>query len=185
MECSVENLELAKWRENLIMPALSCRKGSYERSEAVDRLTRQNWQFPNGRTRSLTRATVYNWIRAYEADGLNGLMRKRRNDHNHCKALVTLKWDQFFARHIPNTTRILIGEELDKEIQSFEADDRIGWRTVCHQSTEWLWHRTNALRIEAFNTLPLGYVTGRKGDLTQIGLCKVNRRRAERQRFYD
>lgn len=177
---SAEEITLARWRERIILPALTYRKRSQERGAMVQELANQERRLPNGKMGVLSVPTIYNWIGAYEDDGLVGLVRKSRSDRNKRRVFVTRKWDNFFADLVPHEHVVHIGLELNKAVLAFKSEHDAGLKIVCNQSTEWLWHQTNALHVEAFDTLPLGHVRGALGEVTQLGLCRVSQRRAER-----
>lgn len=173
---------LARWREKVIRPALDHPRGSRERKEAVERLAAIERDFPNGRTGRVAQQTAYNWIKAFEAQGLKGLIRKARSDRLEYRVYVNREWDKFFASRIPPALAEHIREELDEAIHDFWEEIDATWRMVCLNSTEWLLYRTTALKVEAFETLPLGSIADGSGGDSQYGLCSINRRRAMRDR---
>lgn len=175
---------LARFRHELIRPALSFEAGTAERSRAVDELAAGRHLFPNGKRKAVTRQTIYNWIRAAEADGLNGLLRKRRSDKRGSYQSVTRAWDAFFEAHTDQAARDKVSDELTTYIRSLWASGGRGWRSISEMSTTRLIELSRGLRVVAFDALD----TGRCGDtssvVSQFGVCHVNRRLVERERSY-
>ena len=72
-------VELAKWQEQLIAPALATRKHSSDRTFAVAAVVKAGPHTrPDGTTVTPNADTVERWIRKYEKHGLAGLMRQPR-----------------------------------------------------------------------------------------------------------
>lgn len=179
---SAKGIALARWRLQVISPALAHQKWSPERAKAVEALAAQKLAFPSGRTSTVTTVTVYRWIKLYETRGLAGLIWEPRSDRGALRAHVNREWDKFFVSRIPHTMVECIGEELDETIRDLWETEGLGWLKVCRKSTEWLFHRTIGLQDEAFVALPLGSPGDGSRCKSQYGLCRVNRRRAERDR---
>lgn len=177
-----KDIVLARWREDVIKPALAYPKGSRQRKETIDALAAQSHAFPNGRAGSITKTTLYNWIRAFETKGFKGLIRKARSDRQEYRVHINRAWDSFFASRITPAMTVRIQEELDDAIHDFWEEVDATWRMVCLNSSEWLLHRTAALQDDAFAALPLGANTDGLAQISQYGLCRVNRTRATRNR---
>ena len=137
---------------------------------------------PNGRTGRVAQQTAYNWIKAFEAHGLKGLIRKTRSDRAAYRVYVNREWDRFFASRITQAMAERVQDELDEAILEFWEEVDASWRMVCLNSTEWLLHRTAALKDADFDALPTGYAGDGAGSDTQYALCTINRRRAVRER---
>ena len=178
------DLALARWRQEVIRPALAFEKGSPERAAVIEDLTREPRLFPNGKRKRISKQTLYKWLRDYEAFGLNGLVRKRRADSGVRRQTVTRAWDAFFAAHVDAATQAGIGDALTTYIRSLWAAGECGWRAISEKSTTRLIEMSRDLRVVAFEALELGRCgdTNTKG--TQFGLCNVNRRQVEHHRQY-
>ncbi len=178
------DFELARFRHELIRPALVMEKGSPERSASVDDIAAIKHLFPNGRRKSVTRQTLYNWIKAAESEGLQGLLRKRRADKGTHYQKINRTWDAFFAPHIDEAEMARVSDELIKYVRSMWATGEPGWRQITQKSTTRLIEMSRDLRVLAFDGLDVG----RCGDTfkhgTQFGLCNVGRRLVERERDY-
>lgn len=178
------DLALARWRQEVIRPVLAHEKGSPERAAMIDEITSEPRLFPNGKRKKVTRQTVYNWLRDFEAEGLNGLIRKRRTDTGSKRQKVTRAWDAFFAAHIDATTHDTVSEELTKYIRSLWAAGERGWRSISEKSTTRLIELSRDLRVVAFDGLDLGRCGDTNATGTQFGICNVNRRQVEHHREY-
>lgn len=172
----------ARWRENIIKPALACARGTHLRKLAVDEIARQARVFPDGRIGKISTVTAYKWIKSYETVGFKGLIRKGRSDRCEFRVMANREWDKFFAPRIDSTVAERIQEDLDDAIGDFWEGIGASWRLVSRNSTEWLLHRTRSIRDVGFEALPLGYAGDGAGSASQYGLCWVNRRRVERDR---
>lgn len=179
---NAKGVAVARWRLQVITPALTYKKWSPERAKVVEALATQKLVFPSGRTSTVTTVTIYNWIKSYETHGFEGLMLKARPDRGVFRAHVSLEWDKFFNSRIAPAMAERIRNELDEAIHGFWGEIDATWRKVCLNSTEWLFHRTTGLQDQSFGALPLGSPTDGSRCKSQYGLCCVNRRRAERDR---
>lgn len=178
------NLELARWRHEVIRPLLVLDKQSAERAALIGELAAVPRLFPNGNRKTLTRQTLYNWLNAFEAEGLSGLLRKRRTDQGARRTIVTRAWDSFWTEYIDPATHARLGDELTGYIRALWASGERGWRAISEKSTTRLIELSRDLRVVAFDALDLG----RSGDTakaqTQFGLCHINRRKVETERDY-
>ncbi|MBF9052373.1 hypothetical protein GTA62_20480 [Roseobacter sp. HKCCD9010] len=178
------DLALARWRQEVIRPALAFEKGSPERAAVIEGLTREPRLFPNGTRKSVSRQTLYTWMRDFEAEGLNGLMRKRRADRGVRRQTVTRAWGAFFAAHVDAATQAGIGDELTTYIRSLWAAGECGWRAITEKSTTRLIEMSRDLNVLAFDALELGRCGDTNAKGTQFGLCNVTRRQVEHHRQY-
>lgn len=178
------SLALARWRKEVIQPALTLKSGSAARAEMIDELAKTPRLFPNGKRKAVTKRTLYNWVRDAEAEGINGLIRKRRTDTGAKRQKVTRAWDAFFEAHIDATKHAEISDELTTYIRSLWAAGERGWRSITEKSTTRLIEMSRELRVIDFETLDLGRCGDTNAKATQFGLCNVNRRQVEHQREY-
>ena len=75
-----KRMSVAIWRSDVIRPATDLPRGSAERAAMIETLAATPRRFPNGTRKTVTPQTLYNWVRAYDEEGLYGLMRKKRTD---------------------------------------------------------------------------------------------------------
>ncbi|SDG17997.1 hypothetical protein SAMN04489759_10589 [Sulfitobacter delicatus] len=178
------DLALARWRQEVIRPILILEKGSPARAELIEELAQTPRLFPNGKRKTLTKRSLYNWVRDFEAEGLNGLIRKRRADTGAKRQKVTRAWDAFFEAHIDAAKHAEISDELTTYIRSLWAAGERGWRSVTEKSTTRLIEMSRGLNVLAFDALELGRCGDTNAKGTQFGLCNVNRRQVEHHREY-
>ena len=179
-------LATARWRHDVIRPALATAKGSAERRTTLDALAAQPRLHPNGRIKHDTRRTLENWVVAYEADnaGLIGLMPAARADKGQRKTIVTRVWDDFFAGHINGDDQARMGDELTHYIRSLWGSGERGKRAIAEKATTWLIEQSRGLRVVPFEMLDLGRPEPKAGNGTQFEVCHVNLRRAYVEREY-
>lgn len=178
------DLELARWRHEVIRPVISLEKLSADRAALIGELAATPRLFPNGTRKSVTKQTLYNWVKAFEAEGLNGLIRKRRADTAVKRQQVTRAWDKFFAEHIDATEQARVSDELTAYIRSLWASGERGWRAISEKSTTRLIELSRDLRVVTFDALELGRCGDTAKAQTQFGVCHVNRRKVEGEREY-
>lgn len=178
------NLDLAIWRSDVIRPATDLPKGSAERAAMIEKIAETPHRFPTGKRKLITKQTLYNWVREYEASGLNGLMRKTRTDTGAKRQKVTRAWDAFFEAHIDAAKHAEISDELTTYIRSLWAAGERGWRSITEKSTTRLIEMSRGLNVLAFDALELGRCGDTNAKGTQFGICNVNRRQVDRHREY-
>lgn len=181
---SENDLVLARWRQEVIRPALILEKGSPARAELIEELARTPRLFPNGKRKAVTKQTLYNWLKAFEAEGLNGLTRKRRKDVGAKHQKVTRAWDAFFEAHISAAQHTEVSDVLTTYIRSLWAAGERGWRSITEKSTTRLIEVSRDLNVLAFDALEVGRCADTPLKGTQFGLCNVSRRQVENQRRY-
>lgn len=70
--------KIAHWRYEQIADLLDDTLTTRERRLLLRRITRTPLSWPRGREREISEATLYRWIRAWRARGIEGLMPRRR-----------------------------------------------------------------------------------------------------------
>ncbi|PIE09049.1 MAG: hypothetical protein CSA73_00545 [Rhodobacterales bacterium] len=105
------DLAQARWRHEVIRPILILPRQSAGRAALIKELAAQPRLFPNGQRKAVTPQTIYNWVKAFEAEGLHGLMRKRRSDVGARRTGITRAWDGLFAPHIDEATHNGVADE--------------------------------------------------------------------------
>ncbi|KPN63737.1 hypothetical protein AKJ29_14065 [Aliiroseovarius crassostreae] len=168
----------------MIRPATDLPKGSAERAAMIEKIAETPHRFPTGKRKLITKQTLYNWVRDYEASGIHGLMRKTRTDNGAKRQKVTRAWDAFFEAHIDAAKHAEISDELTTYIRSLWAAGERGWRSITEKSTTRLIEMSRGLNVLAFDALELGWCGDTNAKGTQFGLCNVNRRQVEHHREY-
>ena len=175
---------VAEFRLSVIRPVVALPKGSPERKALIEAQADRDWMQGDGKCKRISRATIYAWVSAYDADGLAGLMPSMRKDKGLRRVVVSEAWDAFFAGRIAEAAQAHVADELTGYVRSLWSSGESGWRAVCEKSTTRLIEVTRDLRDVRFDALDLGRIGDRAGVLTQFGVCGVNRRIAEAQREY-
>jgi|GEM_PF-1071289 len=178
------DLELARWRHEVIRPLLLLDRQSAERAALIGELASAPRLFPNGTRKQVTKQTIYNWLNAFEAEGLSGLIRKKRGDTGVKRQKITRAWDALFAMHIDAQTQADVSAELTTYIRSLWASGERGWRSVTEKSTTRLIELSRGLHVVAFDALDLGRCGDTSKQATQFGVCYVNRRKVEVEREF-
>ncbi len=179
-----KRMSVAIWRSDVIRPATDLPGGSAERAAMIDELAAIPRRFPNGVRKTVTKQTLYNWVRAYDEEGLYGLMRKKRTDSGAKRQTVSRAWDAFFAPHVNEVAQAQVADDLTTYIRSLWAAGERGWRAISEKSTTRLIEMSRDLRVVEFEALELGRCGDTGRAKTQFGLCHVSRRKVEGERSY-
>ncbi|WP_165791847.1 Mu transposase C-terminal domain-containing protein [Thalassospira marina] len=163
-----DRMALAMWRLEIIQPALAHGRGTASRKATAQELAGKRRQ-PDGKVKTVSERTIYNWIKRYEDGGIAALANKPSNAKSQPRVLVTRKWDD--AVKLPSAVKQGIADELQRYIRSLWSNGTAGWRHVCQLSSAKLMELT----LDA----------GRHVDADTIKeTCEVNRSLAERWRSH-
>lgn len=163
-----DRMTLALWRLEVIQPALAHPRGSAARKAAAQHIAGKRRQ-PDGKLKTISERTVYNWINRYEGGGIAALANKPSNAKAQPRVLITRKWDAQVK--LPTAIKEGIADDLQRYIRSLWSNGTAGWRHVCQLATTKLIELTQdaGWNVEPEN-LP--------------DICDVNRSLAERWRSY-
>lgn len=117
-----EWVEEAKWKRALIEPALAHPSRSRARGNEIKHIARRE---------DIKARTLSDWIKRFEADGLQGLIRQRRHDAP--RVFITRKWDA--ACPLPNETKAAIAGKLNTHIKSLWAHANPGCNNTARLAT--------------------------------------------------
>lgn len=123
-----ESIEEAKWKRALIEPALAHPARSRERGSVIKDIAAREHTKPCGKVVRIAARTLFQWIEQYERDGLQGLLRKRRNDGP--RVLITQKWDAVCP--LADDIKGRIATAIDKYIASLWRSANPGWCNVAN-----------------------------------------------------
>ncbi len=84
----------------------------------IEKIAETPHRVPTGKRKLITKQTLYDWVRDYEASGHNGPMRKTRTDIGAKRQKVTRAEDTFFEAHFDTAKHAEISDELTTYIQS-------------------------------------------------------------------
>lgn len=177
-----EAVNLARWKAQTIRAVLDAKPRSPERGAAISTLIAEPLHWPDGKVKAVTRQTVSNWVRDYEAGGLQALVRKKRKDLSASRTKITRAWDSFFDGANPKR-RDDAANAIECYIRSLWAGGESGWRAVAEKSTTRLIELSKPLGC-GFEALNRGRLTDNAAMRTQFGICKISRRRVEGSREY-
>lgn len=180
------DLQLARWRHDVIRPALECRKQSPERSAIFDELAGVERLLPNGTRKRISRPQLYRWVRAFEENnaGLAGLMPKENSRKGKRDVTVSRTWDGFFADHVSVEDHARVADDLTYYIRSLWGSGERGKYAVSEKATTRLIEISRDLNVVAFDALELGRPTTKSGISTQFEVCFVNTRQVTEERKY-
>lgn len=181
-----ERMREARWKHDIIKPALAFPKSSNGRRTEVVALAKVERLTLDGARRRIGQSTLYRWIEDFEKDnaGVFGLLRKESGKKGRPVTKVTSTWDKFFAAHIDEAEHDRIAEALTHYMRSLWGSGERGKRAVSEKATTWLIEESRKLRIVAFEALELGRPVKNAGTSTQFELCFVNTRRAYAEKEY-
>lgn len=109
-----EWIEEAKWKLALIEPALAHPPRSRARGDAVAEIAALEHTKPDGRAIRIGERTLSDWIKKYEANGRQGLVRQRRHDAP--RVFITREWDA--ACPLPEDAKVAIADRITTHIKS-------------------------------------------------------------------
>lgn len=109
-----EWIEEAKWKLALIEPALAHPPRSRARGDAIAETVAIGHTKPDGRAVRIGERTLSDWIRKYETNGLQGLVRQRRHDTP--RVFITREWDA--ACPLPEDAKAAIADKIATHIKS-------------------------------------------------------------------
>lgn len=150
-----EWIEDAKWKRALIEPALAHPPRSRARGNEIKNIARRE---------GIKKRTLSDWIKRFEADGLQGLVRQRRHDAP--RVFITRKWDA--ACPLPDEAKAAIAGKLITHIKSLWKEANPGCNDTARLATsqlQWLCHEA-------------GW-TG-----ATLAQCQINRHLVEKYRPY-
>ncbi|MYA88738.1 MAG: helix-turn-helix domain-containing protein [Boseongicola sp. SB0662_bin_57] len=115
--------EMAMDRHDLIRPALQCRPGSRERRIAVDAAAR---------AAGVRVGTVYDWINAYEAEGLAAHVRTERNDKRKKRTYLSRAFDEALRPLVGDAGLAEMEAVMRRHFNSLwaSAGTDVGWRHI-------------------------------------------------------
>lgn len=120
-----EWVEEAKWKRALIEPALAYRAGSRERGSIIKDIAARKHTKPCGKVVRIPARTLYEWLERLEALGIDGLVRKRRNEKAP-RVLISRKWDLECPLQVDSKS--CIKAAIETYIKSLYANASPGWR---------------------------------------------------------
>lgn len=119
LETLAKHVQMAKWKVTVIEPALIYPKHSRGRGETIRYLSRLKYTRPDGKAITVTVTALQRWISEYEAQGLNGLIRKPRIEKKPTRWILCRTWDK--ACPLPEPTMREISAAVHQHIKNLWA----------------------------------------------------------------
>lgn len=123
-----ERLEVALYRYGLIAEASRLPKRTRARREAVLAVLGRVYAHPI-KTQQLSESMLYDWLRRYEANGMQGLAPKLRADKGRTRNKLSRPFD-VVAQHLEPEIADQVIESIRQAIASYWASGVPGWRQV-------------------------------------------------------
>lgn len=120
--------EKALWILGLIRPILGFNKNSPERAAAIADVLARTHTRPNGKAVRISKSQLYEWIKRYETELVNGLKPRQRGDIGTRRVLITRDWDA--ACPLDEGSRQAVAEALADYVRSLWASGAAGWRVI-------------------------------------------------------
>ena len=79
------------WRFKQIKPLIQTEPRSKERRKVFEELVGKSVNDWTGRERTLTKLTLYDWLKRYEEQGIQGLARPVRADKGRSRTIISQK----------------------------------------------------------------------------------------------
>lgn len=173
-----KQVPLAKFKESVILPIVAHPPYSKERAAAMAKVGDTMLEFPNGKRKKVSKATLHNWIKRYE-NKLSGLVKKQRKDKGGSRVVIGREWDRYFQDKLDAEELAHIHDAITRYIRSEWRSGQRGWRAVCeHSSTKLI----EIMRISD-NPSTQQALQALSSD-TLMTLCQIGRRRVEPERHY-
>lgn len=122
----------ALYRFQVVGAVLVQEIGGAVRADAVREATARTWLGPDGRARTVSRSSVYRWVRAWELHGVTGLEPRTRKRTETSEALSEDFLDFFVAEHDRDR-----GASLPELIRRARQTGVIAPAARVHRSTVW------------------------------------------------
>jgi hypothetical protein len=122
-----EEIELGKWKEKLILPALEFPKRSRGRGGIIKEISEREHVRPDGVKCHFSARTLGQWVELYEDGGLSALMRKPRQEKGP-RVFINRAWDA--ACPLESNLKTAISAALSKYSKSLWATANPGWVKV-------------------------------------------------------
>lgn len=125
---AAKRTEKALWILGLIRPILGLSKNSPERAAAIaDVLSRKHTR-PDGKVVTVGKSQLYEWLKRYETELVDGLKPRQRSDLGTRRVLITREWDA--ACPLGEGAQQAIAEALADYVRSLWASGAAGWRVI-------------------------------------------------------
>lgn len=123
-----ENYALARWKLNLIAPALQLPKYSKGRGNAIKAIVGREFTQPNGKPFTPAISTLQAWLKAFEEGGEQALNRKEREKEDGPRVLISRDWDKNCP--LSDEKKAEIAAHMCEHVKSLWGKGAPGWRRI-------------------------------------------------------
>lgn len=164
---AVKRSEKALWILSIISPILGLPRYTSERTAAIASVLSQEYTRPDGKTVRVSQSQLYEWLKRYASDHIDGLKPRQRKDIGKRRVLIARGWDA--ACPLDREAKEAIAKSLAAFIASLWAGGASGWNVI---------RRFADLKLEE-----LSRAAGWNAPLTEMkAACVVTRHFIEEQR---
>lgn len=121
---------IASWRLHAITPALGLAKHTREFADAIRAIARATRTGPDGRPIIISERTIARWIKAYECDGIAGLIPRVRRDKGVRRFPISAAWSKAIADRLDTAAIEGIERTLRAFVDSLVAAGESPKRTI-------------------------------------------------------
>ena len=129
----LKNSKIQHWRLEIIQPALAYKKGTSARSDSVKKIAEKDHKTLSGKSKQVAESTLYNWLSAYEDNGIAGLAQKTRSNKGKSLVVISRKFDADCPLSL--NEKLEVSDRLQRYVQSLWASGVPGWRKASRFST--------------------------------------------------
>lgn len=118
----------ALWVLGLIRPILGLPKSSAERAAAIADVLARTHTRPDGKAVTVKKTQLYEWLKRYEGEHVEGLKPRQRADIGQRRVMITREWDT--ACPLAEGARHAIAEAIADYVRSLWAAGAAGWSVI-------------------------------------------------------
>lgn len=126
----------ALWILSVIRPIIGLEKNSSERAVAFADVLKRSHVRPDGKVVSVSKTQLYDWLKRYETEGVEGVKPRQRTDLGQRRVHVTMKWDATCP--LGAAAKQAVAEELEGYVMSMWAAGASGWRDIQQMASQTL-----------------------------------------------
>lgn len=125
---AAKRTEKALWILGIIRPILGLAKNSPDRAAAIAEVLARTHTRPDGKAVRIGKSQLYEWLKRYETELIDGLRPRQRADIGTRRVLITREWDA--ACPLDEGSRQAVAEALADYARSLWASGAAGWAVI-------------------------------------------------------
>jgi len=118
----------ALWILGLIRPILALPEKGHERAAAIADVLNRMHTRPDGKSVSVKKTQLYDWLKRYGTEHVEGLKPRQRTDIGQRRVMITREWDT--ACPLAEGARHAIAEAIADYVRSLWAAGAAGWSVI-------------------------------------------------------